>query len=73
MQRRLQTLTSELKAIIFDLGGVIFNPHFSSNKFFTNYRKEWNKAKMGEITCDEFYKIISEFNLLSQQNNKDQG
>jgi FMN phosphatase YigB (HAD superfamily) len=60
MRRRLQTLTSEIKAIIFDLGGVIFNPHFSSNKFFTNYRKEWNKAKMGEITCDEFYKIISE-------------
>lgn len=60
MRRRLQTLTSEIKAIIFDLGGVIFDPHFSSNKFFTNYKKEWNKAKIGEITCDEFYQIISE-------------
>ncbi|MBT4835680.1 HAD-IA family hydrolase [Candidatus Woesearchaeota archaeon] len=60
MQRRLQTLTSELKAIIFDLGGVIFDPHFSSNKFFTNYGKEWNKAKSGEITCDEFYRTVAE-------------
>jgi glucose-1-phosphatase len=60
MLRRLQTLTSEIKAIIFDLGGVIFDPHFSSNKFFTNYRKEWNKVKIGEITSEEFYKIIAE-------------
>jgi len=60
MLRRLRTLTSEIKAIIFDLGGVIFDPHFSSNKFFTNYRKEWNKTKIGEITSEEFYKIIAE-------------
>ena len=60
MPRRLQTLTSEIKAIIFDLGGVLFNNPFSSNKFFTNYRKEWNKTKMGEITSEEFYKIIAE-------------
>jgi len=53
-------LTSEIKAIIFDLGGVLFNNPFSSNKFFTNYRKEWNKTKMGEITSEEFYKIIAE-------------
>ena len=53
-------MTSEIKAIIFDLGGVIFDPHFSSNKFFTNYRKEWNKVKIGEITSEEFYKIIAE-------------
>ena len=53
-------MTSEIKAIIFDLCGVIFDPHFSSNKFFTNYRKEWNKTKIGEITSEEFYKIIAE-------------
>ena len=53
-------MTSEIKAIIFDLGGVLFNNPFSSNKFFTNYRKEWNKTKMGEITSEEFYKIIAE-------------
>jgi glucose-1-phosphatase len=43
-----------IKAIIFDLGGVIYTIDFSRHDFFKKIREHWNPAKVKEITNDEF-------------------
>jgi len=62
-----------IKAIIFDLGGVIFNANINSDylslckkyniqnttNLFDAFRVEWDKAKVSEISCDEFYESIA--------------
>lgn len=64
---------SEIKAIIFDLGGVItdlsevktnyqellIKHNKIGNAAWKDFRIEWNKAKVGEINSDEFYEIVS--------------
>ena len=49
-----------IKAIVFDLGGVIYTIGFAFHKEFTNIREFWNKAKVGEISNDEFLRLGSE-------------
>jgi FMN phosphatase YigB (HAD superfamily) len=49
-----------IKAIVFDLGGVIYTIDFSKGDFFKNIREFWNKAKVSEIDNDEFLNLCSE-------------
>ncbi|MCD4759525.1 HAD-IA family hydrolase [archaeon] len=48
-----------IKAIVFDLGGVIFHAVFDDIEVFQKFVPEWNKAKTGEITQEDFYETIS--------------
>lgn len=48
-----------IKAIVFDLGGVIFHAVFDDIKMFQNFLKEWDKVKTGGMSSDEFYEIIA--------------
>ncbi len=48
------------KAIIFDLGGVIYTIDFSRGEFFKNIREFWNRAKVSEISNEEFLRLCSE-------------
>jgi putative hydrolase of the HAD superfamily len=61
------------EAIIFDLAGVIFNIDGISEEYvrlckktntvgntpWNDFREEWNKTKIDQISCSEFYKIIA--------------
>ena len=63
-----------IKAIVFDLGNVIFSStHMSErykvlcgkhnkecNRFFEDFGKEWDLAKVGKIPCKELYSAMSE-------------
>ena len=49
-----------IKAIVFDLAGVIYTMGFSFHKEFEVIRGYWNKAKVGEISNDDFLKLGSE-------------
>jgi putative hydrolase of the HAD superfamily len=62
-----------IKAIIFDLGGVITNIdkisesykilckkyNFNGESPWKDFREEWNKTKINELSCQDFFKIIS--------------
>lgn len=48
-----------IKAIVFDLGGVLYHAVFNDIKIFQNFIKEWDKVKTGGMTDQEFYEIIA--------------
>ena len=62
-----------VKAIIFDLAGVIVDISGISKGYqdlceehnkpvekpWRKFREEWNKTKVDEMSCDDFYKIIA--------------
>jgi epoxide hydrolase-like predicted phosphatase len=61
------------KAIIFDIGGVIFEIDNIAKEYlklckksnivgktpWDDFREEWNKTKIGEMECSAYYKIIA--------------
>ena len=48
-----------IKAIVFDLGGVLYHAVFNDIAIFQKFIKEWDKVKTGGMTDEEFYEIIA--------------
>ncbi len=61
-----------IKAIVFDLGGVVFHGDFNNQvdylskkynitpeSYLKVFREAWDKTKVGELTQEEFYDYIS--------------
>ncbi|MFH1377058.1 MAG: HAD-IA family hydrolase [Candidatus Woesearchaeota archaeon] len=62
-----------IKAIVFDLGGVVYSADFyrfvenacikhgkEFTKFFEEFRDGWNKTKVDKMSCADFYKLIAD-------------
>jgi FMN phosphatase YigB (HAD superfamily) len=59
------------KAIIFDLGSVIFSAGFLGYGIFSKAGDIWNLAKVNEISCDEMYSLISKRIDMNKEKLKD--
>ncbi len=61
-----------IKAIVFDLGGVVFNTNFEKFNLFQKFIPLWNKAKVSEISSDDFFDEVAKITKTKSDKLKEQ-